>query len=232
MTVTAIAAELCPEQFGVAQLQDLAKIEPALIRAAPLNPVLRELIARLAQIDACEISVNHFAAAMGLSDDIVQQKNDELNSTLVQRFGNRLHPELCGSVVFAAPSAVDKEYAAFREFRKHVDMAFIKFTSDVYGRTDNLVQRFMPDGKWLAAPSTEHLRETIKSFELTLVEEFKKLGETESSRDAADRLIERARCEAILPRVTPPNDAALANYKSALETYRLFNAFLESDFMR
>ena len=125
---------------------------------------------------------------------------------------------LASSADRAAAADRKREDEAFQEISAIVDAAFIKETSEVSIRVDNLIQRFLPHGRYLPAPSTENLQMTMKDFEASLADKFREFMKSKAwSAPEVDHFIERARCSPLLPRATPPDLTASARYELALK---------------
>lgn len=107
----AAVAQSCASSFSMRDLKTLTDGRPNNTGASvpPLHPAVARLGTTIVKIFACQGLVNHYAAQIGLPNDIVQEKPYERirDNSFEMHFTNKVHGSLgkdvCGSIRFEVP---------------------------------------------------------------------------------------------------------------------------------
>lgn len=169
-------------------------------------------------------------------------------------FYNKFGKDVCGSIRFEVPlglpgydaktrlgswmnrvarpfngnGASAVQDAAYRAFAKDTLDLFIGTETLIHSMVDNIIQRYLPHGVYLPAPSAENLIETTFEFQRKLATNLKELSQQKKwSQAEVESFVGVAQCAAILPTATGPDEEIFANYRSAFADYTRFKTLLD-----
>lgn len=225
--------------------------------ANPTPPRVGDLAYTVVKAYACQGFINYYAGEMGLPNDIVRDQNVTDATSMRTVFGNKVHRDICGSILYKVPIAdVDvgqkDNQIALRLSRENQE-DFIQASTQIYSRTDNLIQRFLPEGRDLPTLSTQNLNQTIDAYQNRVDQRIKL--ESQNARDAMKDILDRIQNTAsdrgwtsagslflditraqgqlfngaqLIPEATGPNIEVFKNYPSAYADYQRFLTFLDN----
>ena len=201
LSAAVVARQTCPNVYSVRDLTVQPEVPPG-SASVPFHPVFARLVANTSKSFACQGMINYYASRMGLSADIVEEKNERRENVNEIDFGNKSHRTVCGTIRFEVPlglpgydaktnfgswansidrllssrGATEVENKYYLSLSNYAFEEFIRTLSDIGDQAYNMVQRFLPHGVYLPAPSAENLERIASLFQARIIARFQELA--------------------------------------------------------
>lgn len=222
----------------------------------PAPPRIKDLAYSTAKSYACMGFINYYAAKVGLANDIVDDETSSVDNTTRITFKNKIYSDVCGIIRYRVPlrTYANREEDARLSLQLTQDNQndYIKASEKIYIEIDNMIQRFLPDGRYMPAPSLENLNKIVNQYQdgvnsriqgyeakakaamQAITDQIQNAANTQGWTSAGTWFLAITRAQgqiingaANIPEASGPNLSAFQNYKAAYADYQRFASFLE-----